>query len=102
MYGLIAKVHAVSGERDRLISILVEGVAGMPGCISYIVAKDQTDPHAIWITEVWESQASHEASLTLPSVQEAIAQGRPLIASFSDRIVTEPVGGHGLDQATAG
>ncbi len=102
MYGLIAKVHAVSGERDRLISILVQGVAGMPGCISYIVAKDQTDPDTIWITEVWDSQASHEASLTLPSVQEAIAQGRPLIASFSDRIVTEPVGGHGLDQATAG
>ncbi len=61
MYGLISKVHAVSGERDRLISILVQGVAGMPGCISYIVAKDQPDPDAIWITEVWDSEASHEA-----------------------------------------
>ena len=102
MYGLISKVLAVSGERDRLISILVQGSAGMSGCISYIVAKDRTDPDAIWITEVWDSQASHEASLTLPSVQEAIAQGRPLIAGFSDRNITEPVGGHGLDQPTAG
>ena len=102
MYGLIVKVHAVSGERDRLISILVQGVAGMPGCLSYIVAKDATDPDAIWITEVWDSEASHEASLSLPSVQEAIAQGRPLIASFSDRIVTEPVGGHGLTPPTTG
>jgi quinol monooxygenase YgiN len=101
MYGLISKVHAVPGERDRLISILV-GVAGMPGCLSYIVAKDPTDPDAIWITEVWDSQASHEASLSLPSVQEAIAKGRPLIASFSDRIVTEPVGGHGLTPPTTG
>ena len=102
MYGLISKVLAVSGERDRLISILVQGVAGMPGCISYIVAKDATDPDAIWITEVWDSEASHEASLSLPSVQEAIAQGRPLIASFSNRIVTEPVGGHGLTPPTTG
>ncbi len=102
MYGLIVKVHAVSGERDRLISILVQGVAGMPGCLSYIVAKDATDPDAIWITEVWDSEASHEASLSLPSVQEAIAQGRPLIASFSNRIVTEPVGGHGLTPPTTG
>ena len=74
----------------------------MPGCLSYIVARDSTDPNAIWITEVWDSQASHEASLSLPSVQEAIALGRPLIASFSDRIVTEPVGGHGLTPPATG
>jgi quinol monooxygenase YgiN len=65
----------------------------MPGCLSYIVAKDANDVNAIWITEVWDSKASHEASLSLPSVKEAIANGRPLIAGFSDRSVTTPVGG---------
>jgi hypothetical protein len=29
-------------------------------------------------------------------VQEAITQGRPLIAAFGESVVTEPVGGHGL------
>ncbi len=96
MYGLISKVHAVPGQSGALISILVDGAAGMPGCLSYVVAQDLTNPDAIWITEVWNSQTSHEASLSLPSVQEAIAKGRPLIASFSERHVTEPVGGHGL------
>lgn len=88
---------AKPGKRDELIAILLNGVADMPGCLSYIVAKDPADAEALWITEVWDSKASHEASLTLPSVQEAIAQGRPLIAGFGpERFETEPVGGHGL------
>jgi quinol monooxygenase YgiN len=68
----------------------------MPGCLSYIVAADPSDPDALWITEVWESQAQHQASLSLPPVQAAIAQGRPLITGFSNRVETAPIGGYGL------
>jgi quinol monooxygenase YgiN len=96
MYGLIGKMIAAPGQRDALIAILLEGVSGMPGCLSYIVAKDPTDGNALWITEAWDSQASHAASLDLPSVKAAIAKGRPLIAGFGERFETEPVGGHGL------
>jgi quinol monooxygenase YgiN len=96
MYGLFGKMTAVSGKRDELIGILLAGVARMPGCLSYIVAKDASDANAIWITEVWDSKASHDASLSLPSVKEAIATGRPLIAGFADSVVTIPVGGYGL------
>lgn len=102
MYGLIGKIITVSGQRDAFISILLdsEGVKQMPGCLSYIVARDPADENAIWITEVWDSQQSHQASLSLPSVQQAIARGKPLIASFEQAIITEPVGGHGLAAAT--
>jgi len=96
MYGLIGKMKVVPGQRDALISILIEGVSGMPGCLSYIVAKDGVDDNAIWITEVWDSAESHKASLSLPSVQHAIARGRPLIAGFGERFETTPVGGYGL------
>ena len=96
MYGLIGKMTTVEGKRDALIAILLEGVAGMPGCLSYIIAKDPKDANAIWITEVWDSEQSHQASLSLPAVKEAIQKGRPLIAGFSDGTVTEPVGGYGL------
>ena len=96
MYGLIGKINAVPDSRDELIATLLGGVAGMPGCLSYIVAIDSTDENAIWITEVWDSRASHEASLSLPSVQDAIAKGRPLIAGFGERFETLPIGGHGL------
>jgi quinol monooxygenase YgiN len=96
MYGLIGKINAPPGKRDELIAILCEAAAGMPGCLSYVVAKDSTDDDAIWVTEVWETKASHTASLSLPAVQQAIARGRPLIAGFGQRIETVPVGGHGL------
>jgi quinol monooxygenase YgiN len=96
MYGLIGKIMAVPGKRDELISILIRGTTSMPGCRNYIVAIDPSDTEAIWVTEVWEDQDSHEASLLLPSVQEALAEGRPLISGFGERHETQPVGGHGL------
>jgi quinol monooxygenase YgiN len=96
MYGLIGKIVAAPDQRETLMAILLEGLSDMPGCLSYIVAKDPADTNALWITEVWDSQASHAASLNLPSVKEAIAKGRPLIARFGERFETEPVGGHGL------
>jgi len=99
MYGLIGKMRAQPGQRDALIALLLEGTAAMPGCLSYVIAKDKTDLDALWITEAWDSQASHAASLALPAVQAAIAKGRPLIAGFGERFETEPVGGQGLASA---
>ena len=96
MYGLIGKMKTVPGERDTLISILLGGVSGMPGCLSYVVAKDRNDSDSIWVTEVWDSQESHQASLSLPSVQRAMSRGKPLIAAFGERFETIPIGGHGL------
>lgn len=96
MYGLIGKMTAVAGKRDDLIAILTESVGSMPGCLSYIVAKDANDASAIWITEAWDSKASHDASLSLPQVRAAIAKAKLLIASFGDGVVTTPIGGHGL------
>lgn len=97
MYGLIGKIIAQPGQADALITILLEGTAVMPGCLSYLIAKDATDADAIWISEVWDSQTNHAASLQLPAVQAAIAQARPLIARFAERYETIPVGGHGLN-----
>lgn len=99
MYGLIGRMTATPGQRDALIDILLEGTDAMPGCLSYIVAADPANADAIWITEVWDGEASHQASLTLPAVQVAITKGRPLIAGFDNRTVTAPVGGVGLAAA---
>ena len=96
MYGLIGKMKATPGGRDALIAILLEGTMKMAGCFSYVVAKDAADANAIWITEVWDTEASHKASLKLPAVQAAIARARPLIAGFGERFITAPIGGVGL------
>jgi quinol monooxygenase YgiN len=99
LYGMIGRMKVVPGQRDALINILLEGARGMPGCLSYVVAQDPSDPDAVWVTEVWDSQESHRTSLSLPSVQEAMSRGRPLIAGFDERFETKPVGGHGLRAA---
>ena len=96
MYGLIGRLRAAPGQRDALLALLLEGSGDMPGCLSYVVARDPADADAIWITEVWSDEASHKASLSLPSVQAAIAKARPLIAGFYSQTVIEPVGGIGL------
>jgi len=96
MYGLIGKMLAAPGQRDALVEILLEGTTDMAGCRSYIVATDPEDENAIWITEVWDDEASHRASLALPAVQAAIAKAKPIIAGFGERYVTIPIGGAGL------
>jgi quinol monooxygenase YgiN len=92
-YGVIGAFIAQPGRRDELIRILAQGTAHMPGCLSYVVAADVAKPDLIWITEVWEDRASHDASLKLPAVQAAIAAGRPLIAGVGMHAETVPQAG---------
>ena len=97
MYGIIGQMHATAGNRNKLIDILLNGTKGMPGCMLYTIAADTADETGLWITEFWESEEAHQASLQLPSVQAAIAEGRPMIAGFGARHIVTPVGGVGLD-----
>lgn len=91
MYGLINKLTAQVGSRDELADIMSAGTQNMPNCKSYVIAKCASDENLLWITEVWTDKESHQASLQLPSVQEAIAKGRPLIAGMECVATTAPV-----------
>lgn len=96
MYGQIGKIVAKPGQRDALAALLLEGSDAMPGCLSYVVAADAKDSDTLWVSEAWDSKASHDASLRLPAVRAAIAKAMPLIASFDAGTVTIPLGGTGL------
>jgi len=101
MYGLIAKLTVVPGRREEMVGILKESAADMPGCFSYVVAKDSADENAIWVTEVWDSIVSHNTSLSLPSVKNAIPRAKAIVSSFEKVAVTNPVWGVGLPPAHA-
>ena len=101
MWGLIAKITLLPGKRDEMIEILRESAAGMPGCLSYVVAKDAADENTIWVTEVWDSMASHDASLSLPAVKNAVPRGKALVANFERIAVTTPVWGASLPASPA-
>jgi quinol monooxygenase YgiN len=101
MYGLIARLTAVPGKREELVRILRESAADMPGCLSYVVAKDLAEGNTLWVTEVWDSLASHDASLSLPAVRSAIPQAKVIVSSFDKIAVTRPAWGVGLETAHA-
>lgn len=96
MFGIIGQMLTTDGDRDRLIEILLDGTRDMPGCRVYAISKDAEDANALWITEFWDSEEAHRASLELPGVQAAISEGRPLIKGFGARHTVMPVGGIGL------
>jgi quinol monooxygenase YgiN len=98
MFGFIGKMVAKPGQRDALMVLVLEGADTMPGCVSYIVAKDAEDENGIWITEVWENEESHSASLKLPSVAASISKAIPLIDMEAKGMQqkTIPYGGTGI------
>jgi quinol monooxygenase YgiN len=69
--------------------------------LSYVVAKDASDENTIWLTEVWDGMSSHEASLSLPAVKNAIPRGKAIVSNFEKIAVTSPVWGAGLPAAHA-
>ncbi len=96
MYGLIGSFKAATGKRSDLVAILLADVGAMPGCKSYVVAEDPADADTLWVTEVWDSAAHHQASMEIPAVKPAISKAMPLIASFGEHRELNVVGGHGL------
>ena len=86
--GLAAGVIVVG---FALVAILGEGAGSMPGNIAYLIGEDAVNPDAIWIVELWDSKDAHMASLQLPEVRAAIAEGRPLVAGFGTRAEFKPV-----------
>ncbi|MCB0644020.1 MAG: antibiotic biosynthesis monooxygenase [Phaeodactylibacter sp.] len=101
-YGLHGKLTAMPGHADQLARILQQAaqlMAVVAGCHLYLVSKDATTPNAVWVTEIWDSKADHDASLSLPGVRELIGQALPLLDGQPSRgQELEILGGHGIPQ----
>ena len=93
LYGLITQFIISPDHRDEFIHLLSRPAADLPGCLSYVIAKDAARQDAVWITEVWADKESHARSLKRPEVLEAIGKGRPLVTGMGVRVETEPVAG---------
>ena len=96
-YGICGKIVAQEGQRDALIEILMEASrTEMKGCELYVVCKSPIEEDAIWVMEVWQTEADHEASFELDSVKALITKARPIMVGGTDNIRMVPVGGKGL------
>lgn len=97
-YTQCGSIRAVPGQGDALEGLLLEAAAALEaaeGCSLYLVHRDDEDPEAVWVVEVWSDARAHQASLELGPVQEVIARARPLIAGMGERFTLRPVGGLG-------
>lgn len=99
-YALHGKLTATPGHADQLADILLKAaelVATAKGCHLYVIGKDQSDEHAVWVTEIWDSKEDHDNSLKLPGVRELIGQAMPLLDGMPQKgQELEILGGAGL------
>lgn len=96
MYGLITRLTAHTGRRDELGLCLLDPNIRRPGCHSYVVAHDLTDPDALWVTEVWMDQTMHMAWSKAIRETHELLPALSLIATFGDTVFTRAIGGVGL------
>lgn len=96
-YAMFGKLTAHPGEREQLARMMLdsrETLDAMEGCIYYILHEAEDDPDVLWITELWENQEAHAASLKNEKVLELIGRCRHLIAGAS-AVKVRPLGGIG-------
>ncbi|WP_243061894.1 putative quinol monooxygenase [Humibacter sp. RRB41] len=72
----------VPGKRDELVRHLTQHSDTLReiGCLAYEVGVNDDEPDTVFVIELWESAAAHQASLTRPEVQASIAAARPLLS----------------------
>jgi quinol monooxygenase YgiN len=105
LFGLFGKMIAASGKRDELAANPIRAadlMKGVPGCLLYVVSTSQAEPDAVLVTELWQDESAHGASLSIPGVRALIQQTMPLLASAPEGTRFTPIGGKGLAALGAG
>lgn len=81
-YLLHGKLMAKPGHRDELAAILIQAsklVSAAKGANLYVVSKEETEPNAVYVTEIWDSKEDHDASLNMEGVRELIMKAMPIL-----------------------
>jgi quinol monooxygenase YgiN len=88
---------AAPGKRDELVAHLTRRSDTLAelGCRAYEVGVNDEQPDTVFVVELWDSAAAHQASLALPEVQASIAEARPLLSGefggFRFEVVGSPL-----------
>lgn len=98
-FGMYNKFTTHPGQRDLLVkhplsaARLMESAAG---CRLYIVNTSSTEADVVWVTEVWDHEDDHRASLSIEGVRPIIQASMPLLAKPPEQIRVVPIGGKGV------
>ncbi|MGJ8662997.1 MAG: putative quinol monooxygenase [Marinicella sp.] len=81
-FGIQVTLKAVKDKGDYLAQIMLDAaqlIENLPGCQAYIVIRSMSDPDLVLITEIWDCQQTHQASLANKEVASLINSTRSLI-----------------------
>lgn len=88
---------ARDGRSEELAGLLLkaaEGLAGEPGCLLYLVNRQQDAPDTIWVTEMWRSQEDLDAALARIRDSDEVSASMALVAS-AEMVELDLLGGKG-------
>lgn len=86
-YSVYGNIVAKPGHGDELLGYLLEAAEGMQAvdnCYCYIVGINPDEADTVYVFEVWENEAAHQASLQMPVFRELINKAKPIIAGMND------------------
>jgi quinol monooxygenase YgiN len=66
MVGRYVRFTAASGAGDEVAALLLDVARSLrdaPGCRLYAINRDVDAPDTVWVTELWDDEASVDASL---------------------------------------
>jgi quinol monooxygenase YgiN len=95
-FSLFGKFTIKEGERDNMVSILLEAAESMKEldeCEIYLVHTSAGEPDAVFVYEVWSDEAAHQNSLSLEATQTLIKRAKPIIAGMERISTMEAKGG---------
>jgi len=85
-FGMQVVMTANKDKGDELAKLMQKAsqlVSDIKACEFYLVQLSTSEDDTVLITEVWQSQEDHQASLLNADVRELIAKAKPLIAGMS-------------------
>lgn len=100
LFGLFGKLTAHEGKRDALLEKMMKAadlMSSVPGCLLYVVGTSDTEPNAVFVTELWKDEDSHGASLSMGGVRNLIVETMPLLAEKPSGTKVKVAYGKGLD-----
>lgn len=98
-YALVNKLTAKSGQRERVVEILLESgklFDSNDACTLYLVSEATDDPDLIWVVDVWTTEDAHAEALKAPELRPLIEETMPLLEGMPEQIEIRPAGGKGV------
>lgn len=95
-YGFFGKFKAYSGQRDALVTLLLEAaklVSTAKGYHQYIVYTEAKSEDVVCVSEIWDSKEDHDNALKIEGSMELIMKARPLIEGAPETVELEVMGG---------